>query len=122
MLAPQLKAATTESQFTKFGVQIKSWGAVQKVGNPAVQNMGPASLVTIPVSFASQDINFVFGVNPSGEVSGMVPRPVRAGWQPPPYSKAGSFKERDVAIGEGDSKLPGTWPCPTVLVPSRPCC
>ena len=74
--------------------------------------MGPATLVTIPVSFASQEINFVFGVNAAGEVSGMVPRPVSAGWQPPSYSKAGTFKERNVMVGQGDWKLPGTLAVP----------
>jgi dienelactone hydrolase len=112
VLAPQLKASTTEPQFTKFGEQVKSWGAVQKIGDPAVQNMGPTALVTIPVSFASQEVNFVFGVTAAGQISGMIPRPVPAGWQPPSYSKAGSFKERDVTVGEGDWKLPGTLAVP----------
>jgi dienelactone hydrolase len=113
VLAPQLKANTNEQQFARFGEQIKNWGAVQKVGEPSVQNMGPANLVTIPVSFASQEINFVFGVNASGQVSGMVPRPVGgAAWQPPSYSKAGSFKERPVTVGAGEWKLPGTLAVP----------
>jgi dienelactone hydrolase len=112
LLAPQLKANTNEQMFAKFGEQIKAWGAVQKIGEAAVQNLGPSNLVTIPVSFASEEINFVFGVNASGQVSGMVPRPVSVAWQPPPYVKAGSFKERSVTIGEGEWKLPGTMTVP----------
>jgi dienelactone hydrolase len=111
-LAPQLKAATDEPKFTKFGEQIKAWGAVQKVGEASVQNLGPSSLVTIPVSFADQEINFTFGVNASGQVSGMVPRPVGGSGQPPSYAKPGSFKERSVTIGEGEWKLPGTLAVP----------
>jgi dienelactone hydrolase len=112
VLAPQLKASTTEPQFTRFGEQIKRWGSVGKIGEPTLQHMGPATLVTIPVSFASEEINFVFGVNAAGEVSGMMPRPVSAGWLPPPYSKAGTFKERDIAVGQGEWKLPGTLTVP----------
>lgn len=112
-LAPQLKANTTADQFSRFGEQIKKWGAVQKIGDPSVQNMGPSSLVTIPVTFASQDINFMFGVNASGQVSGMMPRPAPTAWQPPSYDKAGSFKERTVAIGAGEWKLPGTLAVPS---------
>lgn len=112
VLAPQLKAATDEQKFAKFGEQIKNWGAVQKIGEPAVQDLGPSSLVTIPVSFANEEINFMFGVNASGQVSGMVPRPVSAAWQPPSYVRPGTFKERSVTIGEGDWKLPGTLTVP----------
>lgn len=113
VLAPQLKAVTTDQQFAKFGEQIKNWGAVQRVGDPSVQNLGPSSLVTIPVTFATQEINFVFGVNASGQVSGMAPRPVAMGWQPPSYCKADSFKERSVNIGDGEWKLPGTLTVPS---------
>jgi len=111
-LAPQLKAATDEPKFTKFGEQIKGWGAVQKMGEPSVQNLGPSSLVTIPVSFATQEINFTFGVNASGQISGMVPRPAAGSSQPPSYAKPGTFKERSVIIGEGEWKLPGTLAVP----------
>ena len=113
VLAPQLKANTTADQFARFGQQIKKWGAVQNIGKPAVQNMGPTSLVTIPVTFASEDINFMFGVNASGEVSGMVPRPAPVAWQPPSYYKPGSFKERSITVGDGEWKLPGTLAVPT---------
>ncbi|HUK19172.1 MAG TPA: alpha/beta fold hydrolase [Bryobacteraceae bacterium] len=112
VLAPQLKAATTDQQFVKFGEQIKSWGAVEKVGDPSVQNMGPSNLVTIPVSFASQEVNFMFGVNASGQVSGMVPRPVSVGWRPASYCNAASFKERNITIDSSEWKLPGTLSVP----------
>ena len=117
LLTQQLKTPPPGSlpfdqQFAKFGVQIKNWGAVEKIGEASVQNMGPSSLVTIPVTFASEEINFVFGVNASGLVSGMVPRPVSAGWQPPSYLKAGSFKERSITVGDGEWKLPGTLTVP----------
>ena len=43
----------------------------------------------------------------------MVPRPVSVNSQPPPYDKAGSYKERAVVIGTGDWKLPGTLAIPS---------
>jgi dienelactone hydrolase len=113
LLTPQLKAATTEPQFVKFGEQVKKWGAAKNVGAPSVQSVGSASMVTIPVTFASDEINFAFGVNAAGQVSGMVPRPVSVNWQPPPYDKPGTYKERAVVIGTGDWKLPGTLAVPS---------
>ena len=57
-MSAQLKANITAEQFSKFGVQMKGWGAVDKIGDPVVRDMGPLHLITFPVSFASQNINF----------------------------------------------------------------
>ena len=58
MLSPQYKAGTTEAIFDKLVAEIKSWGDVHKIGDPTVQDMGLNAIVTIPVDFATQNINF----------------------------------------------------------------
>ncbi|MGA2114943.1 MAG: prolyl oligopeptidase family serine peptidase [Bryobacteraceae bacterium] len=113
MLAPQFKAATTEDGFGKLAAQVKSWGAVGKIGDPAVQDMGVNAVVTIPVSFATQTINFQFGVNSgTGLVSAMLMRPGATSWQRPDYSDPKAFREREVSFGEGENKLPGLLTVP----------
>ena len=112
LMSAQLKANITAEQFAKFGVQLKSWGAVDKIADPVVRDMGPLHLITFPVSFASQNINFQFGINASGMVARFVFVPGQSAWQRPPYSKPDSFKERPVTVGEGEWQLPGTLAVP----------
>ena len=112
MAAPGYKSTMTEQAFGKLTTEIKSWGTVQRTGDPSVQNMGPTSLVTFAVEFASRNISFRFAINASGQVSAMYPMPGEAPWQRPPYSRPDSFKERQVTFGENPWKLPGTLAVP----------
>ncbi|MGP8243298.1 MAG: alpha/beta fold hydrolase [Bryobacteraceae bacterium] len=114
MLSPQYKAGTTEAVFDKIVAEIKSWGEVRKIADPTVQDMGLNVIVTIPVSFATQNINFQFGVNTeTGLVSAPLMRPGATSWQRPDYSDPKAFREREVTFGEGENKLPGLLTIPT---------
>ncbi|MGO9893583.1 MAG: alpha/beta hydrolase family protein [Bryobacteraceae bacterium] len=114
MLSPQYKAGTTEAIFDKLVAEIKSWGDVHKIGDPTVQDMGLNAIVTIPVDFATQNINFQFGVNAgTGLVSAPLMRPGATSWQRPDYSDPKTFREREVTFGEGENKLPGLLTVPT---------
>jgi len=114
MLSPQYKAGTTEAIFGKMVAEIKTWGEVQKIADPSVQDMGVNAVVTIPVSFGTQNINFQFGVNAeTGLVSAPLMRPGATSWQRPPYSDPQAFREREVTFGEGENKLPGLLTVPT---------
>ena len=73
---------------------------------------GPNSIVVFPAKFANQNINFRIIVNSSGLVSGFFQLPGGVNWQRPEYSQPASFKERDVTVGEGEWKLPGTLTVP----------
>jgi dienelactone hydrolase len=109
LAAPQLK---NEEAFGKLGGQIKAWGAVGKIGEPVFEDMGPAKVVTFPVSFADKNIKVRFAVNPSGQVSVMYLLPGETVWKRPAYSKPDLFTERAVTFGEDEWKLPGTLAVP----------
>ncbi|HEY1221318.1 MAG TPA: alpha/beta fold hydrolase [Bryobacteraceae bacterium] len=109
LAAPGLKNAEA---FGKLGAQIKGWGAVEKIGAPVVEEMGPTRVVTIPVSFADKSIKARFAVNASGQVSVMYLMPGETEWTRPAYSKPDSFAERPVTFGDDEWKLPGTLAVP----------
>jgi alpha-beta hydrolase superfamily lysophospholipase len=113
MFAPNLKESLKLDALQKEGAQVKSFGAPENIGDPQVQVAGSNSVVTIPVKFASQNINLRMGINGSGQLSGFFMLPGGVAWQRPDYSKAGAFQERNVTIGEAPYKLPGALTIPT---------
>jgi len=112
MITPAYREHATVADFTKLGTQIKTWGAVEEIGKPSVQDMGPVSVVVIPVKFATRTIDVQMSVNPSGQVSPPLLRPGEIPWQPPAYVKQGAYKERAVTIGD-EWKLPGSLTVPS---------
>jgi dienelactone hydrolase len=112
MFTPDMQKALPESTLVKLGAQIKTYGGIKSVGDPQSRRTGAATIVVVPVKFASQTINYQWAVNPGGLIVGMVPLPGPLDWQRPEYSKPDSFKERDVTVGEGEWKLPGTLTVP----------
>jgi hypothetical protein len=112
MFARAYREAATAEKLAKLGIE-PEWGAVQSVGDPSVQEMGPVKIVTIPVKFAAKSCNFVVFVNPSSEIGQLGFRAGETPWQHPSYAKPDSFKDREVTIGDGEWKLPGTLTVPT---------
>jgi uncharacterized protein len=112
MITPAYRSANTQASLTRLGTEIKSWGAVQEIGKPSVQDMGPVSVVVIPVKFATRNIDVQMSVNASGQVSAPLLRPGETAWKPADYVKQGSFKEREVTIGDAPWKLQGTVTVP----------
>src|SRR5436305_1674004 len=55
-------------ELAKLGAMIKTYGAVEKIGDPTVTKSGPNSIVVFPTRFANQNINFRIIINSSGEV------------------------------------------------------
>src|SRR3954447_10347852 len=89
------------AELAKVGTQIKTYGAVEKIGDPQVTKSGPNTIVVFPTKFANQNINFRMIINSSGQVAGFFQLPGGMNWQHPEYSKPDSFKERAVTVGEG---------------------
>src|ERR1017187_7045905 len=112
LASPQLKTNLNEQAFAKLGAQIKGWGAVEKIGQPGIEEMGPTKVVTFPVSFADKSIKARFAINVSGQVSVMYLMPGETEWTRPAYSKPDSFTERAVTFGDDEWKLPGTLAVP----------
>ena len=100
------------AELAKVGALIKTYGTLEKIGDPLTTRSGPNSIVVFPARFANQNINFRMIINSSGQVAGFFQLPGAVNWQRPEYSKPDSFKERDVTVGEGEWKLPGTLTVP----------
>ena len=113
LASPQLKSNMNEQAFGKLGAEIKSWGALGKIGEPAVEPMGPTTVVTIPIVFAEKNLKARMAVNAAGKVSVLYLIPGEADWKRPEYSKPDAFAERAVTFGEDEWKLPGTLAVPS---------
>ena len=100
------------AELAKVGALIKTYGALEKIGDPAMTTSGPNSIVVFPVKFATQNINFRIIINSAGLVAGIFQLPGGINWQRPEYSKPDTFKERDATVGDGEWKLPGTLTVP----------
>jgi len=107
MFNPDGQKVYTTEMLSKIDGQLKAWGPARNIGAPTVARPGPNFVVTIPVAFASQNINFIIAVNPEGRVALLLQRPGDAQWQAPSYVKPGSYKESIVTFGD-EWKLPGT--------------
>lgn len=113
LFSPDLQKAIPEDALGRIGAtQVKPLGAPEKISDPTTRKAGPNTIVTIPVMFASQGLNFLFAVNPSGQLYIMNLQPGQMNWQHPAYSKPDSFRERNVTVGEGEWTLPGTLSVP----------
>ncbi len=118
MFAPSTKDSFSETALAKLAAQAKGWGAVQNIGSPSANDMGPVSVVTIPVQFATRNIDFTFPVNADGKIVQLQMRPGQTPWQHPDYVKSAAFQTREVTVGNDEWKLPGTL---TIPVDKRPC-
>ncbi len=112
MSTADVQKSLPEAEMAKLGAMIKTYGALEKIGDPAITRSGPNTIVVFPARFATQNINFRIIINGSGQVSGFFQLPGGVNWQRPEYSKPDTFKERDVTVGEGEWKLPGTLSVP----------
>jgi dienelactone hydrolase len=109
---PEVQKDLNEAALAKIGAQIKTFGALQKVDDPQVTKLGPTTAVVFPVHFAQRSTNMRFLINSSGRVSGFFLLPGETPWQRPDYSKPDTFTEKQVTVGDGEWKLPGTLTMP----------
>ena len=112
MFTAEMKKAISDDALGKIGTQIKSWGAVEKIGDPTPRKVGPNTIEDFPVKAATQNVILRFNIDRDGLVAGMFFLPGEVAWNRPAYSKPDSFRERDVTVGEGQWKLPATLTVP----------
>jgi len=113
MFSPDLQKAIPQDALARIGAsQLKPLGAPQKIGDPAVRKAGTNNVVTVPVTFAAQNMNFLLAVNAAGQIYILNLQPGEVTWQRPAYSRPDSFRERAVTTGDGEWKLPGTLTVP----------
>jgi hypothetical protein len=107
---------TLEFLRNNVGVEIKSFGNLEEVGQPVTQKSGSSDLVSFPVRFSTVRLNVQFTLNESGQVAGLHFRPpddpVQPAWNRPSYSKTELFREREVTVGADQWKLGGTFTLP----------
>ena len=112
MSTADVQKGISAAELAKVGALIKTYGAMEKIADPAVTKSGPNTIVVFPAKFATQNINFRIIVNSAGLVAGFFQLPGGVNWQRPEYSRPATFQERDVTVGEGEWKLPGTLTVP----------
>src|SRR5258707_5921789 len=112
LMTADLQKELPPDNLAKLAGQFKTMGELEKVGDPQVTKSGPNSIIVVPVKFAQRNLNVRFIVNGAGLLSLFVVQPGVVEWQRPEYSKPDTFDERQVTIGEGEWKLPGTLTVP----------
>jgi dienelactone hydrolase len=76
------------------------------------QQRGAYTVVVIACQFEKTALDVTVTFNAAGQIAGLQIRPPAPSWTPPAYALAGTFTERDVTVGTGDWKLPGTLTLP----------
>src|ERR1039458_896692 len=102
MSSADVQKGISAAELAKVGALIKTYGAMEKIADPAVTKSGPNTIVVFPAKFATQNINFRIIVNSAGLVAGFFQLPGGVNWQRPEYSRPGTFKERDVTVGRSE--------------------
>ena len=116
MFTAELRSQLTEETLrTQVGPQIRGLGTAEKPGEPALESAGSMTVAVIRVKFASSTIDWRFTVSPEGKIAGLLFEPGEQSgdeWQRPAYSRPNAFRERELPIGDGPWKLPGTLTVP----------
>jgi len=99
-----------------FAAEVKEFGGMQEIGAPVSLKAGDNDLISFPVKFLKGTVNIQLTMDAAGKVAGLYLRPPDQAlppvWKHPSYSKAESFKERQVTVGSGDWQLGGTFTVP----------
>jgi uncharacterized protein len=105
----------------RVGAELKSFGSLVQVGEPATAQDGKNSLVSFPVRFSEVSVNIQFTLNESLQIAGLYIRPPSEALPPvrqrPAYSKSELFSERQVVVGNGAWRLAGTLLIPAGTPP-----
>src|SRR6476659_1636280 len=112
LMTADLQKELPPANLAKLGAQIKSFGAMEKIGDAQTTKSGPNTIIVIPVKFAQRNLNLRFIVNGAGLLSLFVMQPGAMEWTRAAYSNPDTFTEREVTVGEGEWKLPGTLTLP----------
>jgi dienelactone hydrolase len=113
-LQPMVTASALEAA---WNAELDQHGPFVAVGIALAQSIGPAVVVSIPLTFARGELTLVVSVSATGELTGLqlaaadASQPASA-WQPPRYADAGDFDEEEVLLGDGPLAVPGTLSLP----------
>ena len=100
----------------RVGTELDGFGKLEEIGKPVIAQSGTDHLVSFPVRFEKVAVNVQLTLNQAGLVAGLFFRPADTPlpplWKRPAYSKPGTFREREISVGTGEWKLPGTLTMP----------
>lgn len=105
------KRASAEDWKTKAGPPVKALGKLIEFGSAKVSQAGGITMVILPARFEKAAVDFTVSIDADGKIAGLFIRPqeqAASAYQRPAYVKPESFVEREVTVGEGEWKLPGT--------------
>jgi len=117
MLTPAAAASLSiDVLHDRVGGEIRTFGQLGAIGQPAMAKDGDNTLVSFPLHFAATKVNIQFTLNPSLAIAGVYLRPPDAPlpkvWQRPAYSRPDAFTQREVTVGSDEWKLGGTLTVP----------
>ncbi len=117
LLTPEMKKGLPiEVLRDKISPGLKQLGKAEKIEAARTEKSGQFTIVVIPVEFAVTAVNMQITVDAAGLIAGFYVRPPDtpvSTWKSPAYSNPAAFREREITVGEGDWKLPGTLTIPT---------
>lgn len=100
--------------------ELKHMGAFEQTGKASVQKAGEYTVVVQSAYFEKGALDFTISFNSIGQIGGLYMKPGQspaADWQRPAYGKPERFTEREVTVGAGEWKLPGTLTLPKAQGP-----
>ena len=108
------KMLPVEKMRNEVAPSLKALGKLLETGKPTFDKKGEYTLVVLPAKFEATWIDCTVSVNDAGQVAGYYMKPAQplSEWKRPAYSKPDTFTEREVTVGEGQWKLPGTLLAP----------
>lgn len=120
MFSPKMLSGLSEDMLrNQVGPQIKLLGKLEKIGDAVVQKAQDMDIVVFPCKFSAGNFDFQFSIDDAGKIAGLFFRPGSSSHtsetsptSTAPYVNPDSFRERDVTVGEGEWKLPGTLSLP----------
>ncbi len=95
--------------------QLKIWGAVKTIRGSRTETFAPYHFVFVSCEFERQPADIKVVLDAEGRIAGMFFVSTQEGsakYQAPSYEKSGTFIEKEVTIGTGEWRLPGTLALP----------
>lgn len=100
----------------RVGAEIKGFGNLEQINSPVTAKSGADTLVSYPIKFSKVTVAVQLTMNDAGHVAGLFFRPAESPlppeWKRPAYSRPELFHEREITVGDGEWKLPGTITIP----------
>jgi len=118
LFAPEMKQAISLKEYASQVDQLlAALGTPTGRDAPSTRRVQDSVVVTIPVHWPAETLNFIVSWNKDAKVEGtwfhLPDRPDPPAYEIASYSHAAAFSTQDVTVGDDEWKLPGTLNLPT---------